>query len=226
MHERHRRSSGVHRAALHRLGARTPGDHAPRRFVACQAAIAQPVSIQRVEPSGVPSRYRSLLTRASSSRPPVLATSAAAWITQARSTSETVRSAKPPGPPSIRRLAGARAEPPAQQVGELVARGARGSGDVAEFLGELELPDRAFGETDVHVAFRESDAIAGRELDDRISLVPGDLADDRRHRGRTERAWHPTAGKTARYTRRPWKSSGTYSRTSTVERWPAASGPR
>ena len=64
--------------------------------------MAQPVSIHRVEPFGVPSRYRSRLTRSSSRSPPRSADVVVATITQARSLSETVRSTKPPSPPSIR----------------------------------------------------------------------------------------------------------------------------
>jgi hypothetical protein len=52
-------------------------------FVACHAAMAQPVSIHRVEPLGTPSRQRSRFTLDSSTTPPFSATSSAATKTQA-----------------------------------------------------------------------------------------------------------------------------------------------
>jgi hypothetical protein len=58
------------------------------------SAIAHPVSIHRVDPFGVPSRYRSRFTRASSSSPPSSLTACAASITQARSVALTWREAK------------------------------------------------------------------------------------------------------------------------------------
>ena len=60
------------------------------------------MSIHRVDAFGVPSMYRSRLTNASSSSCRFFRASSAAARTQPRSRSDTVRSAKPLGPPSTR----------------------------------------------------------------------------------------------------------------------------
>ncbi len=64
--------------------------------------IAHPVSIHRVDACGVPSRYRTTFTRASSRTPPLAATACRATSTHAMSSRDTVRSRNPRPAPSIR----------------------------------------------------------------------------------------------------------------------------
>lgn len=70
-------------------------------------------------------------------------------------------------------LARARSEPASEQIGELIACGAGGTRDVAELLHQTELPDRA---VDTHVDLSRWERVTsdGRELQDRIALVPED----------------------------------------------------
>ena len=60
-------------------------------------------------------------------------------------------------------------EPFAQQIGELVALCACGTGDVAELFGETELPDGAVGEAHVGFVFGQVGLRAARELEDGVA---------------------------------------------------------
>ena len=72
--------------------------------------------------------------------------------------------------------AGARAEPAAQEIGELVAVGAGRARDVAILLGEAEDPDGAVREARVDLALGHVVPLARGELQDGVALVPGELA--------------------------------------------------
>lgn len=81
------------------------------------------------------------------------------------------------------RLAGSRPEPSSHQIRQLIPRRASGTGDVAELLGEAELPHRAVRQSHVGLSVGQLGADATRQLENRISLVPQNLADESFRRG-------------------------------------------
>src|SRR3712207_5687361 len=81
------RRRGVPGADARRFAHHAPDQ--PRAMLGATNTIAHPVSIHRVDSFGVPSRYRTRLTRASSRTPPSALTSAIATSTQATSVALT-----------------------------------------------------------------------------------------------------------------------------------------
>src|SRR5690606_32752063 len=81
--------------------------------------------------------------------------------------------------PDLKRRAGLTSsgtEPAAQQIRQLVSPRAGRTRDIARFLRETELPHCSIGKTHVRLSLGQRRCYTRGQLQDRVALVPDDLA--------------------------------------------------